>query len=243
MATHEKYLVMVPAYNAARTITTVIDKLSKLKFYFDILVVDNHSEDRTLDVAKKAFEKRGMKNFVLLRNYKNIGYGGSQKVALNFCIYHDYTKMIVVHSDGQYPVEEILRLIATNKRSGTAMTMGTRLRHKDVKKVMPVWRLFGNRVISAISRWAYKMNLDEFSSEFRIYDIDFMKRIDFDWCDNVAHYSTDSILAIIKNRGKIDQIVIPCAYPKYASHPPTLDIIKYCIYNVSRAMFYKAFKR
>jgi len=239
----EKYLVMVPAYNAAKTISIVIGRLSKLKFDFDILVVDNHSTDRTLDVAKKAFEKRGMKNFILLRNHKNIGYGGSQKVALNFCVYHDYTKMVVVHSDDQYPVEEIPRLILANKRSGAAMTMGTRLRHKDVKKVMPAWRLFGNSVISAISRWAYDMKLDEFSSEFRIYDINFMKHIDFEWCDNAAHYSTDSILAIIKNKGKIDQIVIPCAYPKNASHPPTLDIIRYCIYNVSRALFYKAFKR
>lgn len=240
--TKERYLVFIPSLNASKTIGRVMLKLKALNLELDVILVDNHSSDGTLEVAQSIIKKHNLKNYYLLRNIRNIGYGSSQKISLWFGIYNNYDKLIVVHSDDQYPVQEIPALMAHNMKTKAAMTIGTRLKHKDVKRVMPKWRYFGNHVLSAMNRWAYGLNLDEFNSEFRIYDLHFIKSINIDRCDNIAYYSIDSIVEIIKKRGVIDQIVIPCSYPKDASHPPNFHLIKYSIYNVYRALKYKLFK-
>ncbi len=238
----ERYLVFIPALNAAKTISRVMLKLKALNLEFDVILIDNHSKDSTLEVARNFVNKHNLKNHHLIRNIKNIGYGGSQKVAFFFGIYNGYDKLIVIHSDDQYPVEKVPALIAYNAKTKAAMTMGTRLKHKNVKKVMPMWRYAGNHFLSAIARWAYDLNLDEFNSEFRIYDLHFMKKVNIDRCDNGAYYGITSINEIIAKKGLINQIVIPCNYPPDAHHPPHLELVAYSIYSIYRALRYKIFK-
>jgi glycosyltransferase involved in cell wall biosynthesis len=237
----ERYLVFIPAFHAAKTITRVMLKLKNLNSEFDVLVVDNHSNDGTLDVVKSNIARYNLKNYHLIRNIRNLGYGGSQKVAIWFGIYNGYDKLIIIHADDQYPVEAIPELIAHNSKTKAALTIGTRLKHKNVKKVMPKWRYFGNHVLSAMNRWAYGLNLDEFNSEFRIYNLEFMKKVDLDRFSSISHYTIESIIGIIAKKGVIDQIVISCAYPDDAHHPPFFELVAYGFYNVYRALKYKVF--
>jgi len=224
-----KYLVLIPCLNAALTVTEVMLELKKLDLPFDVVVIDNASKDGTLDVVQTAIKKHDLKGYYLIRNIRNLGYGASNKVALNFGIYNGYEKLIIIHADNQYPVNYMPELIKVNLETKAAMTVGTRLGHKDVKEIMPKWRYWGNYVLSAVNRWAYDLQLDEFNSEFRIYDLEFMhKKAKFERCGDVANYTLDSILAIRAAKGEINQIVIPCSYPPRCSSPCSLGLIGIC---------------
>jgi dolichol-phosphate mannosyltransferase len=123
----ERYLIFIPAFQASKTITKVLSQLNALPFEFDVLVVDNHSDDGTLDVVREYAQKNNFDNYYCIRNIKNIGYGGSQKVALSFGMFNGYDKLIILHADNQYPVGDIPRLVAHNKKTKAALSIGTRL--------------------------------------------------------------------------------------------------------------------
>lgn len=233
-----KYLVLIPCLEAAQTVTKVMLELAKLDVQFDVVVIDNGSKDGTLNVVRDAIKKYNLKGYYLIRNIRNLGYGASQKIALFFGIYNGYEKLIIIHADNQYPVNLMPELIRSNLETKAAMTIGTRLGHKDVKKVMPLWRYYGNYILSAVNRWAYDLHLDEFNSEFRIYDLKFMhEKVNIDRCGNIENYTLDSLLEIRAAKGEINQFVIPCSYPSDAHHPVFFDLLVYGVYN-----FYKAFK-
>lgn len=238
----ERYLVLIPALGAANTIKEVMLELKALKVDLDVLVIDNNSKDGTLKVVESTINKYKLKGYCLIRNIRNLGYGGSQKVALFYGIYNNYDRLIIIHADNQYPINCIPSLIEYNAKTKAAMTIGTRLKHKAVKKIMPKWRYIGNSSLSVMNRWAYNLNLDEFNSEFRIYDLNFMRNVNIDKCGNLSNYTLDSIIEIRAKGGIINQIVIPCSYPPGAHHPAFWDLALYVVYNVYRAIKFKVFK-
>jgi glycosyltransferase involved in cell wall biosynthesis len=239
----EKYLIFIPTFYAAKTVKKVMLNLKSLKLEFDVLVVDNHSEDNTPGVVRDTIKKYRLENYTIIRNIRNLDYGGSMKIALFYGIYNNYDKLIVIHADNQYPVNHIPKLIEHNLRTKAAMTIGTRLKHKNVKRVMPKWRYISNYLLSAMNRWAYELELDEFNSEYRIYDLHFIKKVNIDRCSNMAIYTIDSIREIIAKKGLINQIVIPCYYPPDAHHPSLLILSKYLLDNIYRAIKFKLFNR
>ncbi len=211
--TKPKYLIFIPAHQAAKHISRVMLKLAKLPMEFDVLVVDNNSSDGTLDVVKSVIKEHNLNGYHLIRNIRNQGYGGSQKVALFFGIHNGYDKLIIIHADDQYPVERIPQLVDLHSKGEAAMSLGTRLKHPDIKKVMPKFRYTVNTAHGAINNLVYGLKLDEWNSEFRLYDLKFMKGVDIDSLGNSSNYTLDSLLAIKLKGGIIDQFVIPCAYP------------------------------
>jgi dolichol-phosphate mannosyltransferase len=239
----KKYLMFIPVLNGGKTIKKVMLNLKKLKLDFDVLVVDNHSPDNTVQVVEDTIKEQNLKNYTVIKNIRNMQYGGSQKIALNYGIHNGYGKLIVIHADNQYPVNYIPALIKRNEKTKAAMTIGTRLKHKNVKKIMPKWRYLGNSFLSAMNRWAYNIDLDEFNSEFRVYDLDFMKKANFERWSNIAAYTIDSTIGTKASGGIINQVVVPCSYPPEAHHPSMKALAEYFLYNIYRALRFKLFKR
>ena len=239
----EKTLIFIPCLNAEKTISQVIDKVKKLNFPNDILIIDNHSSDNTVNTITMKKQNEKLPNITILVNSKNIGYGGSQIRALNYAIKNNYRYLIVVHSDDQYPAEYSPHLLDAIKKERSSMVVGCRLGHPTVKKNMPAWRYLGNSLLSAFNRWAYGLRLNEFYSEFRIYDVSFMKNIDFSrWAEGEL-FTMRSIIGILHVHGKITDISIPCSYHKDAHHPPMFELLLYVLFTFYRGLIYKLFRR
>jgi len=239
----DKILLFIPCLNAEKTITSVLDRIRKLNFHYNLLIVDNNSPDDTLKKIEEYKQKNNFTNCTIIKNIRNIGYGGSQKVALGYGIHNNYDYLIVLHADGQYPIEYSDKLIQAIKNSKSALVVGSRVAFKNVKKSMPKWRYFGNKILSGFDRWAYNLKLSEFHSEFRIYDLKFMDKIDMNKWGNHDSFTLHSLLSISSNGGKIKEIPIPCLYHKDAHHPPTLNLIWYAMYTFYRGFIYKIFRR
>ena len=85
-----KVLIFVPSFNVEKKIKKVLKKIPKIiykKYNIKILIIEDNSKDKTLNVIKKIMRNK-KKNFKinLIINKKNKGYGGVQKIAFNYAI-------------------------------------------------------------------------------------------------------------------------------------------------------------
>src|SRR3989338_3988262 len=109
----KKIIVFIPAYNAEKTIISVLERFPKLLLnkVSEILILDNGSQDKTYETAINYKKRKKFGKLTLLKNEKNLGYGGSKKRAFKYAINNGYDIFIMVHSDGQYPPEKALDMI------------------------------------------------------------------------------------------------------------------------------------
>ena len=102
--------VFIPCYNVEKTIRGVFDSFSAeiLVKVDEILVVDNSSEDKTLFILKdlQATKDFGHK-LVIIKNMENYGLGGSQKIAYQYFMDHQFSHFMIIHGDDQGNADEI----------------------------------------------------------------------------------------------------------------------------------------
>jgi len=110
-----KVLTIVPAYNEEKTISKVIKDLKK---YSDVLVIDDHSNDKTYQIVKKH-------KSLLIRNKKNLGYEKSLEVGLFKSIKLNYDFAITFDGDGQHHASDIKKFLH-HFRSGYELVLGDR---------------------------------------------------------------------------------------------------------------------
>ncbi len=116
---HDALSLVIPAYNEEHGIRVVLDEarvaLEKLGVGWEIIVVDDHSTDRTAEIAAEA-------GVTLLRNVQNGGYGYSLMRGIEHA---RFPTIAIVDADGSYPIAQIDRLYAEYRR-GMSMVVGDR---------------------------------------------------------------------------------------------------------------------
>ena len=105
--TKKKLLVLVVAYNHEKFIEKVLRRIKQditQNYEIEILINDDSSTDRTLEVTKNYIEKNKDKNFkyTILSNPENQGYGGNQKIGFLYAIKNKFDYVALLHGDGQY---------------------------------------------------------------------------------------------------------------------------------------------
>ena len=160
----------MPGYNVENTIEKVFFGLIKTKkeLNFDILFVDNRSKDNTFEKLKELVENRKQKGVKLIRNPKNLGYGGSQKVAFRHAFMKRYDYLIEYDGDMQYPFLEVLSLYEKIKETSSSIVFGSRVTTKENISQMHYWKAFGNKFFNMIKKWALCIRVSEIQKGFRI---------------------------------------------------------------------------
>ena len=101
-----RVLVAVPAFNEENTIAAVVERLRGSVPDFDLLVVDDGSEDRTAQILRSLRVRTA-------RHPCNIGYGRSVQTAMKYALRHGYDALITQDADGQHRPELLAELLAT----------------------------------------------------------------------------------------------------------------------------------
>jgi glycosyltransferase involved in cell wall biosynthesis len=124
-----KILCYIPAYNAAATIPSVLDRIPEsMKQKIDeYLVVDNASEDNTHLVGIGYAHQKGLTNLKVHRSETNGGYGGSQKVGYRYAIDHGFDAVVMLHGDGQYAPEKMEYLLEPIYQGKADHVFGSRI--------------------------------------------------------------------------------------------------------------------
>ena len=145
-----KVLVIVLAYNAAKTIESVLWRVPKELDQYDteVLVLDDASVDGTFDVAK-AFQEREVGypfKLTVLTNPVNQNIGGNIKIGFRYAIRNGFDVACLIHGDGQYAPEELPRLARPIADGNADVVFGSRMMEgfRALKGGMPLYKFVGN---------------------------------------------------------------------------------------------------
>ena len=231
-----KVLIFIPSFNVEKKIKKVLKKIPKIifkKYNIEILIIEDNSKDKTLNVIKKIMRNM-KKNFKinLIINKKNKGYGGVQKIAFNYAIKRDFKYIVMLHGDNQYPPDKLLRLIKPLVTNKFDAVFGSRMINslEALKGGMPLYKYIGNIALTFFQNLLLSSNLSEFHSGYRSYKVSSLKKIKFRINTNDFHFDTEIIIQFLKKGFVIKEIAMPTHYGDEISHlksiPYGLNIVR-----------------
>ena len=223
-----KILCYIPAYNAAATIPSVIDRIpdSMMTQIDEFLVVDNCSEDNTHLVSKGYAQEKGMTNLTVHRSEVNGGYGGSQKVAYRYAIDNGFDVVVMLHGDGQYAPEKMEYLLEPIFQGKADHVFGSRMTGDPRGGGMPLHRYLGNRFLTTVENIILGWNLSEYHSGYRIYTVDALRRIPFEKCSGEYHFDSEILVQVRMAGLRVVERTIPTYYGSEKCYVP---LVKYGI--------------
>ena len=206
--------LFIPAYNAAETLPRVFERLSpEVKRGFSkILVVDNHSDDETSYVAERIGKDDKLANLAVIRNARNEGYGGSQKIAYRRCIENGYEAVVMLHGDAQYAPELVEHILAPILEGKADMVFGSRFTGAPLKGGMPLHRYLGNRFLTTVQNLLLGLRLSEYHSGYRAYSVKALSKLPFERFSSDYHFDTEIIIALHHCGLRIVEMPIPTYY-------------------------------
>jgi len=227
-----RILCYIPAYNAAATIPSVLDRIPQnmMDQIDEILVVDNASEDNTHLVGLGYAHQKGLKKLKVHRSAVNGGYGGSQKVGYRYAIDNGFDAVVMLHGDGQYAPERMEYLLEPIYRGEADHVFGSRITGDPRGGGMPIHRYLGNRFLTAVENWILGWNLSEYHSGYRIYTTAALKRIPFERNSNEYHFDSQILVQVRLAGLRVVERTIPTYYGSEKCYVPLtkygVDVLK-----------------
>ncbi|MBX4196751.1 glycosyltransferase family 2 protein [Candidatus Pacearchaeota archaeon] len=228
----KKLLILIVAYNAEKTIKTLLDRIPKevLDYAEEILIADDASKDSTFLLAEHYKKERGIKKIKIVKHTKNKGYGGNQKWGYQYAITHGFDIVVMVHGDAQYPPEYIMPLIKPIVERKADFVFGSRMAGHPLRGNMPFYKFLGNIFLTTVENMFLGTRLTEFHSGFRAYSVDALKSIPLKYDSDGFHFDSEIIFQLVEAKKKIKEITIPTFYGEERSNvkviPYGLNVLK-----------------
>jgi 2-polyprenyl-3-methyl-5-hydroxy-6-metoxy-1,4-benzoquinol methylase len=212
-----RLLVFIVAYYAESTLISVLERIPAAVFDdydAEVLVVDDASDDRTFALAREYRQAHPEIPMTVLRNGRNLGYGGNQKVGYTYAIEQGFDVVVLVHGDGQYAPEELPRLVAPVRDGQADAAFGSRMMTAfgALRGGMPLYKYVGNRVLTAMQNTLLRTHLSEFHSGYRAYSVAALQRVRFPMNSNDFHFDTEIIIQLLSADQRIVELPIPTHY-------------------------------
>lgn len=150
--------IVIPAYNEAAVIASVIDEIRRAG-YQNILVVDDGSTDTTFLIAKNS-------GVVAVRHEINRGKGAATKTGIEATKSFGADIIITMDGDGQHDPEDIRKLVNPIRNGKAEVVLGSRLIHPEG---MPWYKIVHNRIGNLITWWLFGLHVTDSQSGFRAY--------------------------------------------------------------------------
>jgi len=216
-----KSLIFIVSYNAEAHLQSVFKRIpyARLPAGCEVIVIDDASPDNTFAVGKQAALSCPIP-VRILKNPKNLGYGGNQKLGYQLAIEEGFTAVVLLHGDGQYAPELLPEILSPILNENADVVLGSRmLRKKDaLAGGMPLYKWFGNQVLTAIENRMLGAHLSEFHTGYRAYRIEALKKIPFHFNTNNFHFDTDILIQCLRVGAEIREIPIPTHYGDEVCH-------------------------
>lgn len=209
--------ILIVTYNAVTTLTRVLKRITPnvWRNVEEIAVFDDASQDATYELAVGLKALRDLPKLTVLKHEKNHGYGGNQKAGYRYFMERGFDIVVLLHGDGQYAPEILSHIYSPLVRGEADAVFGSRMM-KDyggpLKGGMPLYKFVGNRILSVFENSLLGLDLTEFHSGYRAYNLRALKMIDFSRMTDDFHFDTEIIIKLNHQHLKLKEVPIPTYY-------------------------------
>jgi len=204
-ASDAKVIVVMPAFNAARTLRITYEELPT-EHYDGVILVDDGSTDETVGVAREL----GLTVFVHARN---MGYGANQKTCYTQALRAGADIVVMVHPDYQYDPTLLPEILAPIKAGTADVVFGSRLLGTNpIKQGMPWWKYVANRFLTWVENRAFGLQLSEFHTGYRAYHRSCLERVSFLANSNDFVFDQEIVAQFVAAGARIAEIGVPVRY-------------------------------
>src|SRR5438445_6960823 len=162
----KRVLIFIVAYNAARTIEEVLNRIpsSLHSSAVEVLIIDDSSADDTFVEGLRFQHQRPPFQITVLRTPENQGYGGNQKLGYRYAIDHGFDIVALLHGDGQYAPEKLPELVTPFLQNEADAVFGSRMMEKGgaLRGGMPFYKFVGNKILTSFQNKLLHTSFSEF---------------------------------------------------------------------------------
>jgi glycosyltransferase involved in cell wall biosynthesis len=206
-----KVTIIMPAYNAARTLEKTFEDIPK-NFGDKIILVDDCSKDDTVKIAKRL-------GLTVIFHERNMGYGANQKTCYDTAIESGADIIIMIHPDYQYDSSLAPLFAELIERGVCDIVLGSRIRTRKecLDSGMPLYKYISNRLLTLLENLVTGQNLSEWHTGYRAYSRKVLEDIPYHNNSNGFVFDSQFLIQAAHFGFKIGDLPVPCRYMKEAS--------------------------
>jgi glycosyltransferase involved in cell wall biosynthesis len=203
--------VVLPAYNAEKTLRKTFEEIPH-EIVDHIILTDDNSSDETLRVAKE------LNICHIISHDVNKGYGANQKSCYDKAISLGADIIIMLHPDYQYTPRLIPAMADLIAGGMFDVVLGSRILGKGaLKGGMPLYKYISNRILTFIQNVLLNQKLSEYHTGYRAYASEVLKKIDYSKNSSGYIFDNEMIAQIIYAGFKVGEISCPTDYSEDSS--------------------------
>ncbi len=207
----KKVVVVLPAYNAAKTIEKTYREIP-FELVDDVILVDDHSRDNTSEVGRQL----GIQH--VIRHEINRGYGGNQKTCYAKALELGADIVVMLHPDYQYTPKLIHAMVSIIGNELYPVVFGSRILGKGaLKGGMPMYKYIANRFLTLFQNILLNQKLSEYHTGYRAFSADVLKKLDFTHNSDDFVFDNEMIAQIFWHDFEIGEVTCPTKYFEEAS--------------------------
>lgn len=219
----KKIVVVMPAYNAERTLEQTYREIP-MDVVDEVILTDDHSRDETVQKAKEL----GIKE--VLVHERNKGYGGNQKTCYNRALELGADIVIMVHPDYQYTpklIESMAYIIANDVYP---VVFASRILGKGARKGgMPLIKYIANRVLTFTQNVLINQKLSEYHTGYRAFSAEVLRSIDYNVCNDDFILDNEMAAQIFYKGYEIGEVTCPT---KYFDDASSINLWRSSVYGI-----------
>ena len=205
-----KVVVVMPAYNAAKTLHMTYADLPRDMVDL-VILVDDGSKDETAKIAREL----GLELFVHDRNY---GYGANQKTCYREALRAGADIVVMVHPDYQYDPTLLPEIIKPIQDGRAEVVFGSRLMGiNPMKQGMPWWKYIANRFLTGLENMVFGLKLSEYHTGYRAFRREALESVNLEMDSDKFIFDQEIVAQLVNINMRITEVPVPTRYFKAAS--------------------------
>jgi glycosyltransferase involved in cell wall biosynthesis len=218
-----RVVVVMPAYNAGRTLRMTYMELPHDSVDL-VILVDDGSTDDTVAVAREL----NLKMFLHDRNY---GYGANQKTCYTEALKAGAEIVVMVHPDYQYDPKLLPDLIRPIREGAADVVLGSRLLGEHpMKQGMPWWKYLANRFLTGLENRVFGLRLSEYHTGYRAFRRSVLESVNLETNSDKFIFDQEIMAQIVQLGMRVTEVPVPTRYFPAAS---SASFVQSSIYGLS----------
>lgn len=221
MIDNKKIVVVLPAYNAAKTLQRTYQEIP-FDIVDEVILTDDFSTDNTITVAKKL----GIQH--IIKHHSNKGYGANQKTCYKKAIELKADIIIMLHPDYQYTPKLIPSMCKFIANDTFDVVLGSRILNGNaLKNGMPLYKYVSNRFLTFFQNIMMNQKFSEFHTGYRSFRTSILQQVAFQKNSDDFIFDNQIIAQLCFINASFGEISCPAKYEKDSSSINFRRSVKY----------------